>query len=523
MARKQPLTMGFGQNLLLVSGCLMSPTFADIDGKAQYELFCGACHDPKGTGAGDGSFPPLAGSEWVKGDPERMVQVVIHGLQGKVKVKNKIYDLAMPPQGAALTDEQIAAIVTYVRGAWGNAETGVDAAFVAKARQNSAKREESWTSRNLLKKWPLPPEQGPLQHLISTVYKGEFKDMPDFSKLESDAVEEEASGFIDLKTLGEKDGFAAVWEGEFEVSKKGDYTFRLDSDDGSRLFINGDQVAEVKGLGPMGRTREGRALLEEGRAKLRLEYFENRGQEGIAVSMRKGGSWTHFTRQRAMKKVGPPSIPIAVNTEARIYRNFISGTSARAIGVGYPGGVNLAFSADDLGVSVVWLGDFMDGGRHWTGRGKGSQAPAGQRVVNLGQGPGFALIEGEPKKWPTAWQPEIQARFKGYTLDDRRRPEFSYELAGVEIFDRSTACAEHEMIRNLRLKVGKETPKGLMMRLWGAGAKKIGSHSFELKNGLRLEVSKSDGIEPVATENGVYLRINLKEGDHAIGLRYIWK
>lgn len=521
--RKQSSTMGFGRNLLLIFCCLASASGAAEDGKAQYEMFCGACHHEAGKGAGDGSFPPLAESRWVKGDSERMVQIVLHGLQGPVEVKNKTYNLAMPPQGAALTDEQIAAIVTYVRGAWGNGEGGVDAAFVAKARKNSAKRDEMWKADELLKRWPLPPEQGPLKPLISTVYKGNFKSMPDFSKLEADAVEEEAGGFVDLATLGEKDQFAAVWEGEFEVERPGDHTFRLDSDDGSRLFIDGQMVVEVKGVGAMGRTREGGVLLENETAKFRLEYFENKGQEGIVLSMRRGSHWTHFTKQKASRGSLRPPLPIVVQEEARIYRNFIKGTTARAIGVGYPRGVNIAFSADELGPSLVWLGGFIDGGLHWTGRGKGFQSPAGQRVVALGAGPAFALVDEEVKNWPQAWQPEMKAQFKGYVLDKKRQPQFRYQLAGMQVFDKPSVGREHELVRNLFLKVAKETPDGLTMRLAGPGAKGHGSHAFELGNGLRLEVSKSDGIEPVVTKKGVFLRIKLKAGDHRIGLRYVWK
>ena len=515
--------MEFRQTLLLISCGLATSLFAETDGKAQYEMFCGACHHPTGTGAGDGSFPPLAGSEWVQGDSERMVQIVLHGLQGKVRVKGKTYDLAMPPQGAALTDEQIASIVTYVRGEWGNGQSGIKATDVAAARKHSAKQEDMWTARKLLKRWPLPPEQGPLEHLISTVYKGNFTSMPDFSKLKPDAVEEEADGFIDLSTAGVKDQFAVVWEGEFEVKNPGDHVFRLDSDDGSRLLINGEKVAEIAKRGPMGRTTEGRILLEKGRAKLRLEYFENRGQEGIALSMRLGGVWTHFTKKKPSRQSAKPSIPIPVKEEARVYRNFIKGSSARAIGVGYPGGVNLAFSADDLGISIAWLGEFIDGGLHWTGRGKGFQPPSGQRVVSLDRGPNFALIEGDLDKWPEAWQPDVVAKFNGYVLDKKRQPQFRYQFAGVQFFDKPAPGREHELVRNLTLKVSKETPQGLTMRLAGPKAKAMGSHAFVLQNGLRIEVSKSEGIEPVVTDSGVFLRINLKEGDHRIGLRYIWK
>ena len=139
-----------------------------LDGKAQYEMLCGACHNPDGKGAGEGAFPPLAGSEWVKGDAERLVQVILHGLEGPVKVAGKSYNLAMPPQGAALTDEQIAAIGTYVRRAWGNQEGGINEAFVKAARAHSEGRTSMWKAEEILKRWPLPTKPGPLKELIAT-------------------------------------------------------------------------------------------------------------------------------------------------------------------------------------------------------------------------------------------------------------------------------------------------------------------------------------------------------------------
>ena len=513
--------MELAKNLVIGVFILTATTAGAKNGKADYEMFCGACHSPDGKGA-DQAAPPLAGSKWVKGDPERLVQVVLNGLQGPVEVLNKSYNLSMPPQGGTLNDEQIASIASYVRGAWGNAGSKIEPAFVAKERAN--KREKMWTSKELLKQWPLPRDTGPLRNLIATVYRGEFNTMPDFAKLEPIAVEEEAAGFVDLDTLDQKDKYGVVWEGEFKVQKKGRHTFRLDSDDGSQLFVNGKKVVAVVGRGGMNRTREGRILLEPGQAKLRLEYYNYSGNEGIAMSMRQGKAWTHFTRKKAEKnprKFTP--IPIVVKEEARIYRNFIRDVSARGIGVGYPGGVNLAFSADEFGPSAVWIGDFIDAGRHWSGRGQGFQPPAGQRIVVLGGEPSYALASKGFKSWPKSWQPELKARFTGYVLDEKRRPEFRYEFSGIQVRDKPEAVGGRELVRNLSFKVKDTPPEGFMMRLSGSDAKAIGSHSFQLGNGVRLEIAKSEGVEAIVTKEGVFLELKLKTGENRIGLRYVWK
>ena len=494
-----------------------------MDGKTQYEMLCGACHNSNGKGADAGAGPPLAASEWVQGDPERLVQVILHGMEGPVRVLDKTYNLAMPPQGAALTDEQIVAISNYVRSSWGNQESLIDAKLVKEARQRTSKRDTMWKAEELVKRWPLPEKRGPLRNLKATIYSGAFRQMPDFSQLTPETVAESQAGFLDLGIVKKKDNFAVVWEGDFVVPVKGDYSFQLDSDDGSRLFVNGILVAEVRGTGPMGRKAAGRVLLEEEVAKIRVEYFELQGQQRITLAARKGKNWTYFTKEKSKSEPAYKSFPLVAEKEVRLYRNFIKGTTARAIGVGYPERVNLAFSVDEFGMGLAWIGDFIDAGLHWTGRGQGSQSPSGQRVVGLGGGPAFALNADELASWPKVWQPELKARFGGYVLDERRRPEFRYQVAGLQVFDKPIATASRELVRNIRIQAGENPPQELSIRLSGSGAKAINSHAFELGSGVRLKVAKSDVVEPMVSKDGVILRLSLKPGENRIGVRYVWK
>src|SRR5690606_36351290 len=97
------------------------------------------------NGAGiPGAFPPLAGSEWVLGPPEVVVQVVLHGLHGAIRVKDAHYDGVMPGFGQQLNDEQIAALASRVRSSWGNGAAAIDAAMVQAERARTAVRKEAW-------------------------------------------------------------------------------------------------------------------------------------------------------------------------------------------------------------------------------------------------------------------------------------------------------------------------------------------------------------------------------------------
>ena len=95
---------------------------------------CMACHQATGMGLA-GAFPPLVGSEWVLGDPARPIAIVINGLMGEIEVKGTKYNNVMAGLGGALKDEQIAAVLTYVRNSWGNSASPVDVALVTAIRE----------------------------------------------------------------------------------------------------------------------------------------------------------------------------------------------------------------------------------------------------------------------------------------------------------------------------------------------------------------------------------------------------
>ncbi len=100
------------------------------DGAAIYITNCSSCHQPDGKGLA-GAFPPLAGNPLVTGDPIAVITIVKDGLNGSVAVGGHAYGGIMPAWGAVLGDEQIAAVITYLRGAWHNHAGGVSAAQVA--------------------------------------------------------------------------------------------------------------------------------------------------------------------------------------------------------------------------------------------------------------------------------------------------------------------------------------------------------------------------------------------------------
>ncbi|WP_348798461.1 c-type cytochrome [Flavobacterium adhaerens] len=101
-------------------------------GKSVYTKTCIACHQANGAGVPN-AFPPLAKSDYLNANVNLSIQQVIKGSPGKLTVNGKKYKMAMPPQ--ALTDQQIADVLTYVYASWGNAKKVITPAMVKAQRK----------------------------------------------------------------------------------------------------------------------------------------------------------------------------------------------------------------------------------------------------------------------------------------------------------------------------------------------------------------------------------------------------
>lgn len=120
------------------------------DGKGIFNNNCAACHQPSGAGSTALGFPPLAGSDWVLAPgPNRLARIVLHGLTGPMEVNGQPYNNTMLPWKDTMTDEQIAAVLTYIRSAWGNKASAVTKEQVAAIRQATADRTRNWTADEL--------------------------------------------------------------------------------------------------------------------------------------------------------------------------------------------------------------------------------------------------------------------------------------------------------------------------------------------------------------------------------------
>jgi len=106
-------------------------------GKALFNGTCSTCHQSNGEGM-PGVFPPLAKSDLIAKDPKHPIDIVLHGLSGKVTVNGTEYNSVMPPM-TQLNDDEVANILTFVYNSWGNPGGQVSADEVKAARAKGGK------------------------------------------------------------------------------------------------------------------------------------------------------------------------------------------------------------------------------------------------------------------------------------------------------------------------------------------------------------------------------------------------
>jgi mono/diheme cytochrome c family protein len=109
-------------------------------GREVYQTLCVACHQPDGRGR-EKLAASLVGSELALGPPEIAVRIVLNGKEGSTGL--------MPPLGVSLTDDQVAAALTFIRREWGHSASAVDPSTVKAVRELTAGRTRPWTAEEL--------------------------------------------------------------------------------------------------------------------------------------------------------------------------------------------------------------------------------------------------------------------------------------------------------------------------------------------------------------------------------------
>ena len=425
-------------SVLLATGLIGNLAAGDAEliakGKALFQSkICFTCHEVEGGPPALAGVamkaPKFTGDFWGK---ERTVTLGFGGKDAKAKfdeayfvesirdpfakvVKSAAAPMPPPP---AVNDEEMKALVAYVKSL-SDGTAPAEGGIVAK---------------------------GAIRDFKYRVYNGSWEKLPDFEKLKPVASGEAKSGIADTNLSKKRDNFGIVIEGKLEIKKKGKYTFKLGSDDGSRLVVNGKPVVINDGIHAVV-TKNGSVDLDAGEVTIRIEYFEKGGGEHLSLDMSGPGiKKLQLARNTGSNKKPKPAIAtgnpiLPENNEAVMYRNFIQGASPRGIGVGYPEKLNLCFDANAMNLVMLWHGAFMDGAKHWNGRGQGFQPPSGHYLINLKRAQAIAVLSDAETPWPELKlgnNDDDRAkglRFRGYNLVEGQRPVFKYTAGDTMVED----------------------------------------------------------------------------------------
>ncbi|QDU62214.1 Cytochrome c [Planctomycetes bacterium Pan216] len=222
----------------------------------------------------------------------------------------------------------------------------------------------------------------------------------------------------------------------------------------------------------------------------------------------------------------PDPIVLKADKAPIIYRNFIDGAGARAIGVGYPEGANLAFDAEQMRLALIWHEDFIDASRHWSGRGQGYQRPEGVHLLSFPGSASFATLADEKAPWPNAPARELGIRFKGYKLDEAGRPTFLYRVDGVKVEDTPTPVAgdAEPSLRREFLLESSEPQNGLtFLAASGKTITKADDGTYLVDNAYRIKIEDASTRMRESDGRKQLLVPITWNGDKArFAIEYIW-
>jgi len=133
-------------------------------GKEVYnrEAHCVTCHQANGQGL-PGIYPGLEKNEWIGGDPDRLIKIVLKGIWGPISVNGQHFDptKGVPPMtgfAGLLSDEEIAGVLTYVRYSFKNSYPAIQPETVKRVREATKDRPQFYMVEEILKEHPFPSE-----------------------------------------------------------------------------------------------------------------------------------------------------------------------------------------------------------------------------------------------------------------------------------------------------------------------------------------------------------------------------
>ncbi|WP_197455337.1 c-type cytochrome [Stieleria neptunia] len=217
---------------------------------------------------------------------------------------------------------------------------------------------------------------------------------------------------------------------------------------------------------------------------------------------------------------------LADRGRAVMLRRSYQGIGKRGIGVGYPGGLNLAFDAEQMRLAMIWKGDFADPGGVWRGQGHGTVRPLGSDLIRFQPGPD---LDDAQTPWIVDEGRPPHHQFIGYDLDDIGRPTWMYRWGVVEISDYAVdsqdADSEQTVLKRAVKFTSKDQRDNLVFRVAsGENVKAIDGQSFLVDDKLSVRIDPEHQADILQSETGMQLIVplSLSPGSTTLEVQYRW-
>jgi hypothetical protein len=190
--------------------------------------------------------------------------------------------------------------------------------------------------------------------------------------------------------------------------------------------------------------------------------------------------------------------------EPLVHRMFMKDIGPRAILVGSPDGVHVAFDAGAVRMAKAWHGRFVDAAKSRRDRGGTPGEPLGTDVIDLPPGPSFAVLPSPNTPWPTgkAGERNVGGRFKGYHTDKAGQPTFTYKLGDVDIEETPVAALRKDgaaLVRKFSVKSDKPAPGLTFLAAAGQSVESVGVDTWKVDGKLTVHIDAK--LRPIVRQD----------------------
>ncbi len=215
---------------------------------------------------------------------------------------------------------------------------------------------------------------------------------------------------------------------------------------------------------------------------------------------------------------GDEGYELVVTDKPVFFRTFIEGAGVRAVAVGYPERVNIAFDSDQVRLALAWRGQFLSAAGAWAGRGGLATDPLGEDVLRLPDGPAFSQMENQNAPWPRRGGKEGGYRSFGYRLDAEDRPAFGYRYNTFNVIEQPLPLVRQGapgLTRSMIVRPTVEQPDPLYFRAaTGGDIEPVANaeHTWLVEGAVTIAFPElPDGLEPFVrtVEGGQELIVRL--------------